>query len=262
MLSFKHFEIQSIPILEIVPEEYKGQPLPLAIHYHGWTNTKDYSIAYGIEIAKLGFRVVMADALYHGERRLPGQEKHQDQRNILKVIPQNIAEFPIVLEHYQASGLVENDFIAVSGQSMGGMTVCMLMAAYPEISAAVCLEGSPNPTQMFLDSGYTIEDMPDDFMKLNLSMNPERIDRRPMLFWHAQGDQWVDVNYVQDFYHKNKDLSALKNTYYCEDEGGEHFVPYSEVVRMAYFLAYAYQSPESEIWDKTQEKMDELYGKG
>ncbi len=261
MLTFKRFNIQSIPLIEITPEQQEGESLPLAIHYHGWMNNKDYSIAYGIEIAKRGFRVVMADALYHGERRLPGQEKDQDQRKILQVIPQSVTEFPIILDYYQQENLIANDFIAVSGQSMGGMTVCMLIAAYPEISAGVCLEGTPNPVKMFIENGYSVEEIPDNFKSFDLSTYPKRISKRPMLFWHAQGDQWVDVKYVQDFYHSNKELEALKNTHFAEDEGGEHFVPYSEVVRMAYFLAYAYQSPQNDIWNNTQQKMVELYGK-
>ncbi len=257
MLTFNQLLIDEIPILEIVPAEYIDKPLPLVVYYHGWTNNKDYSIAYAIEVAKKGFRVVTADALYHGERRLKGQEKDQDIKNIIEIIPQSVREFPKIISHYQ--DLIKEDFIGVAGNSMGGITVCMLIAEYDQIKTGVCLEGSP-ASSIIAKEITGLQKVPEIFEKLDLSKRPELIKERSMMFWHAQDDQWVDVSHVHDFYHDNVNITALKYTYLSEDEGGEHFVPFSEVRRMAIFLKNVYTLPKETVWQETSLEIEKLYG--
>ena len=146
--NYKHFYINEIPVVEIIPEGKENEPLPLAVFYHGWTNNKDYTIADGIALAQEGFRAILPDAIYHGERALPGFEKEMDNRIIANVMVQSVSEFTQLINHYKDRKLILNDFVAVAGQSMGGMTTCMLLASYPEINAACCLMGSPNLTSM------------------------------------------------------------------------------------------------------------------
>ena len=35
-LTIKEHTLGTIPILEVVPEEYENEKLPLIIYYHGW----------------------------------------------------------------------------------------------------------------------------------------------------------------------------------------------------------------------------------
>ena len=79
MISIIHKECQGLPYLELIEEDKKDQSLPLIVFYHGWTGRKENNLTQGYEIAKKGFRVVMPDALFHGERADGPAENHQLQ---------------------------------------------------------------------------------------------------------------------------------------------------------------------------------------
>lgn len=46
-ISIDYYNIDGIAVAEVAPAGSKGQPLPLAIFYHGWTSNKEESIGLG-----------------------------------------------------------------------------------------------------------------------------------------------------------------------------------------------------------------------
>lgn len=129
------------PVLELNDSNLRDEALPLAFFYHGWEGCKEKVLTQGYEIAKRGFRVVIPDAQYHGERMVGGPAKTHFLE-FWQIIADSVAEFPKIVDYYEETTGIKDDFVGVSGLSMGGITTCALMASYDWISSAVCLMGS------------------------------------------------------------------------------------------------------------------------
>lgn len=134
------------PVLELNDSNLRDESLPLAFFYHGWEGCKEKVLTQGYEIAKRGFRVVIPDAQYHGERMVGGPAKTHFLE-FWQIIADSVAEFPKIVDYYEETTGIKDDFVGVSGLSMGGITTCALMASYDWISSAVCLMGSPCPVE-------------------------------------------------------------------------------------------------------------------
>lgn len=274
MICIKEFEIEnpgqeSILGQELIASEYLDQPRPLVIFYHGWSASGNAHIHFGLEIARKGFRVIVPDARFHGRRNL---HKKLKPDAVYQAIKSNILEYPLIIERYKP--LIKDNFIGVSGMSMGGMTSCLLLANHPEISAGVCLMGAPD----FKDFGQAslaakIKELHmspeqaqevwqqfdlayDQMRPYDLSQNPQAINSRPVFFWHGQDDKIVPIKFSQDFIERNKDLSEHDYVYYVTEPGG-HRVPFYQIMRMAIFFEACYKLPKDQIWSHTQKEIEE-----
>lgn len=242
MISIIHKECQGLPYLELIEEDKKDQSLPLIIFYHGWTGRKENNLTQGYEIAKKGFRVVMPDALFHGERADGPAENHQLQ--FWQIIEKSIEEFPKFVKLYADQGLIDGDNVAVGGLSMGGITVCALFTVYPWIKNAVCLEGTPNPVafaKILVDNLPGIEDVPQEYIheqlaglnQIDMSLNREKIAGRPLHFWHGTADDMVPYNLTKKFFDEIQGKDFAKNVTMTTTPGAGHKVSYETTVEMA-----------------------------
>lgn len=199
--------IQTIPVLEVVQEEYRFVQIPVLIYYHGWQTAKELVLTQARKIAKNGFRVLLPDALHHGARKtsvspIPGF-------TFWSSIQANLLEYQLLIDFCQKQKLLLHEEIYVGGVSMGGITTCMLMARHPEIKGAACVMGTPEPGiyrdrifdyakehGVFSDELELCYQWIDAF---DLSQQPERLAQRPMLFWHGHEDEKIPVSEVIDF---------------------------------------------------------------
>lgn len=266
MYAIKYYKINDIPVMELIPQTLDNQPAPLAIFYHGWENTKDGTIAHGLQIAKRGFRTIIPDALYHGERRIPHKVIGQDQ--IVQVIQRNIKEYDQLIEYYQSRNLIKDDYITVSGLSMGGMTTWLLLAKYPSIKASTILMGSPyvvdflSKRRKIYDCALSISEFNQclDFIsEFDIYKQAEKIDGRPISIWHGTADSMVPFDQAKEFYQSIKEASYAKYVYFTPGEGADHRVPNMEMVRMGEFLQASYLEDKDDIWKVTEDRMSELY---
>lgn len=274
-----YINIAEIPVIEIIHKSIADQPAPLAVFYHGWTSNKDASVTFGMEIAKRGFRVVIPEAVYHGQRRPHGLNLKENGILFFNSLQQNIEEFPDIIEYYQKLKLIADDFVTVSGMSMGGMTTSMLFRTYTEIKSSVILMGSPQQlkfnnwvVQQLVPPNTSLEDILSEeqlaelnefnhfFAQHDLSLAPESIEQRPLMLWHAQPDEVVPALFTVEFYQQLKDSKAGAYTYLQFDEQGSHKVPFIEMARMAEFLKASYKEDKAKIWTKAQEQIHELFG--
>src|SRR5699024_10608906 len=128
----------------------------------------------------------------------------------------NLMEFGYIVSHLRKRNLV-SDQIAVGGISMGGITTCALLTYHPDIKAAACVMGSPQPVAYreriyrhateagrFFPEDY--QDLLDWIPKYDLSLNPETINGRPLFFWHGQQDRIVPYLDVVEFVQENEEL--------------------------------------------------------
>lgn len=235
-------EIGTLPVLELCQTKAQEKALPLIVFYHGWTGCKEQVLTQGYELAKQGFRVILPDALYHGQRQVG--EVTQHQLEFWQIIINSVKELPQLVSYYQDKQLIAQQKIGVCGLSMGGITTCALMATYPWIKGAVCLEGSPCPisfAKLLIENIPGINKLPKEFIEeqlanlksIDLSYAPEKLAQRPMHFWHGTADEMVPYQPTKNFYDQIKNESYAKNVTFTTTPGATHKVSYATTLEMA-----------------------------
>lgn len=68
MVIVENHLINRIPLLHIVKKDAQLETLPFIIFSHGFTSAKEHNLHYAYLLAEKGFRVILPEALYHGER--------------------------------------------------------------------------------------------------------------------------------------------------------------------------------------------------
>ena len=58
--------VNQIPVLEVVLKELREERIPVVIYYHGWQTSKELVLTQGRKIAQQGIRVILPDAMNHG----------------------------------------------------------------------------------------------------------------------------------------------------------------------------------------------------
>ncbi|KRM97513.1 S9 family serine peptidase [Liquorilactobacillus aquaticus DSM 21051] len=243
MITITSKEIKKIPVLELVQSDKKEDVLPLVFFYHGWTGCKEKVLTQGYEIAKRGFRVVLPDALYHGDRLVSGKAS-EHKLEFWKIIVNSIKEFPDLLAYYRENFGIKDEKVGVSGLSMGGITTCALLRTYPQITAGVCLMGSPAPcsfARQLLHAIPGMEDIDPNYVEeqvkalevVDLSLNPQKIASRPVHFWHGTADEMVPYQPTKAFFDQIKNHSYAENVTFTTTQGAAHKVSYETTVEMA-----------------------------
>ncbi|MFJ1626389.1 alpha/beta fold hydrolase [Marinilactibacillus psychrotolerans] len=225
----------TIPLLEVVQEEKKSVIQPLIIYYHGWQSSKELVLTQGRKIAEAGFRVLLPDAANHGERKQPITKI--PSLTFWQSIQTNLFEFGYIINYFKERGLAD-ERIAVGGVSMGGITTCALLTNHPEIKVAACIMGSPKPVayreRIFRHAEQLDRFYPHDYENLlawvpryDLSLQPEKLAGRPILFWHGNQDEIVPFEDTAEFVSENPDLNL---TFVEEDEVHLVKVPTMEMI--------------------------------
>lgn len=240
-LSIEEHLLGTIPLLEVVSEEKKHERMPLIVYYHGWQSSKELTLTQGRSLARQGFRVLLPDAFNHGKRK-------QSMTDIPSLtfwqsIHTNLFEFGYIIDSYQRRGLVD-ERIGVGGLSMGGMTTAALLTHHPEIKVAACVMGTPKLVayreRIFNHASQMDRFFPKDYNHLlkwipeyDLSLQPEKIAGRPLLFWHGAQDVVVPYDHVVEFIEENKELDNIQ--FIDEDEA--HLVKPETMEKITQFFA-------------------------
>ncbi|KAF1302057.1 prolyl oligopeptidase family serine peptidase [Enterococcus saccharolyticus] len=209
--------VGTIPLLEVVSKEQMYEKLPLIIYYHGWQTQKELVLTQGRKLAKAGFRVILPDALNHGERKNPVSPI--PSLTFWQSIQTNLFEFSFILEFFTHLDLV-GDWIGVGGVSMGGMTTCGLLTHHPEISAAACVMGSPDFIRYqetlkrnIAKRGYHLPKDYDDLVgwipAYDLATQYTQLPKRPLFFWHGTEDEKIPFEHVSNFVEQHSEESLM-----------------------------------------------------
>jgi uncharacterized protein len=239
MVIIEKENIAQVPVLHVVKKEKREERLPLILFIHGFTSAKEHNLHFGYLLAEAGYRVILPDALHHGEREQALTEI-QRQLAFWKIVTRTIAEIRQIKEELELRKLIQPDRVGLAGTSMGGIVTFGALAVYPWIKAAVSLMGSPM-YEAFFDSlmeagkkmGVTIP-LSDEqlerekarLMKYDLSKQPEKLAGRPLLIWHGKCDQVVPYSYTYEFYEQIKPLYQGKeeNLKFISDDTAGHKV--------------------------------------
>lgn len=233
-LTIRKRSIKNIPVLEVVPEEISHEPLPLVIFYHGWRTNKELLLTQGRKLADKGFRVILPDGMHHGERKAT-EISSIPSVTFFSTIQFNIVEYQVLIDYFRARDLIKDDLIGVGGYSMGGMTTASLLATRPEIKVAASIMGTPQPTlysQNIRKHALALDlTVPQELSlihswipQVDLSLQPEKLAQRPVLFWHGTEDPKIPYSEPFDFYQKVKEEGYGSRVEFLTGEGEGHLV--------------------------------------
>ncbi|MGI2327439.1 serine aminopeptidase domain-containing protein [Planococcus sp. YIM B11945] len=192
-----------IPLLHIAPENGFNAKLPTVVFFHGITSAKEHNLHYAYQLAEKGIRVLLPDALLHGERAEALTEMQLIVR-FWEIVLTSIKELDYINETAHAKQLVAGE-IAIGGTSMGGITTLGALTAYPWIKAAAVMMGAGNYVELsnaqitqFESRGYKLpitieerEQLQNTLALYDSTKHPHTFNRRPLFFWHGEQDPVV-----------------------------------------------------------------------
>jgi dipeptidyl aminopeptidase/acylaminoacyl peptidase len=227
--------IANIPCLHVVKADYKNDMLPLVMFIHGFTSAKEHNLHFGYLLAEAGYRVILPDALYHGER--PNELTEQQLNfSFWNIVLQTIEEIKQIKDALVQQNLVDEQRIGLAGTSMGGIVTFGALTQYHWIKAAVSLMGSPC-YQKFFDlqlefaqkrgfhiplSDVELKKTRETLARYDLSLQPEKLNGRPLLLWHGKQDDVVPYEHTYQFYKQIQ--SSHEPLKFISDEKAGHKV--------------------------------------
>jgi uncharacterized protein len=217
---------KNIPLLHLVHKEKLQSKLPMIIFIHGFTSAKENNLHYAYSLAEKGYRVILPEALYHGEREGNGYSEIELYKYFWNIVIQTIHELEDVKEYYVQEELADPERIGLAGTSMGGIVTLGALTKYSWVKAAVSLMGMPayeKFSQWQLDllesQGFKLPFTEEQIMEqlavlrdYDLSLQPEKLGNRPLLFWHGKKDPVVPYHLTYQFYQE------IKNDYHKQPE--------------------------------------------
>ncbi|MFQ3543871.1 prolyl oligopeptidase family serine peptidase [Halobacillus rhizosphaerae] len=250
MIGIYRETIKSIPVLTVVDSRKKEEPLPVFTYFHGFTSAKEHNLPQAYLLAQQGYRVILPDSMYHGER---DEEMSSQELNFKfwEIVYQNLKELQDIKDDLDVNGLIDKRRFGVGGTSMGGITTAAAMTMYPWIHAATVMMGSPKPTafaeKLIHDIAKTgivlpisqeqLDELFESLNAIDLSKQPEKLAGRPIFFWHGDADPVVPFEHSYDFY--NDTIPMYKNPEnikFLREVGRDHKVSRFAVLEMVNWL--------------------------
>lgn len=152
----EEYLVEEIPICTLAKE--KSAHAPIVFYLHGYTSDKKQGLAFGYELADLGFYFVALDAHMHGDRfdeRLrdildgngdyvyPYESGLDAGYLMLEIILQSSRDLEVLMAHFGHRSEVDMGRIGLTGYSMGGFATFFIAANNPLIQVAVPIAGNP-----------------------------------------------------------------------------------------------------------------------
>ncbi|WP_163972023.1 alpha/beta fold hydrolase [Oceanobacillus halotolerans] len=237
MISIYHESIADIPSLHIVHDSNKNEQLPVVVYFHGFTSAKEHNLPIAYLLAEKGYRVILPDSIHHGERETE-ISAFKKQIAFWDIVIQNINELKGIYEDLYERKLILEDRFGVAGTSMGGITTAAALTQYSWIKAAAILMGSPKMRTyagMLVDSFRKAGELPvsektitalfDQLDHYDLSQQPEKLNGRPLLFWHGEKDPVVPFDHSYTFYKEvEKQYKSRDKIHFVKEKDRGHKV--------------------------------------
>ncbi|MEC5423631.1 prolyl oligopeptidase family serine peptidase [Virgibacillus sp. C22-A2] len=246
MISVYKEYIKNIPSLIVVEANRKVEALPIITYFHGFTSAKEHNLPLAYLLAEKGYRVVLPDSEYHGEREIKASSETR-QYAFWEIIIQNVNELKDIKEYLDGKGLVQHDRFGVAGTSMGGITTSAALTQYTWIKSAAVLMGTPKITAYAKalvdnltksgDLQITEEQANELYGKLeqyDLSKQLEKLNQRPLMFWHGDKDKVVPFDHSYTFYEEASRLYKATDTIkFLKESNRDHKVSRFAVLETA-----------------------------
>lgn len=239
--------IGDIPVIHAVPAGCKDKPLPTIFHFHGYTSSKELHSFFAYAFARAGFRVILPEAVEHGERFDGNVERRRYQ--FWDILERNINEFEVYVNHYREKGLLIEDKIGICGTSMGGFTVLGILAKYKNIAAAASYMGSgfystlshslfPPVIINNEDDTLMVDRMLANLNKLDARKNLSALAAQPLLLWHGRQDEIVPVFESEGLYALLDESGNAGKCTLSIDPDATHKVPMKALIEGVAFFQH------------------------
>lgn len=251
----ENITVGDVPCIRFYPSKSSGFKAPFAtlLYYHGWSSQKENQTLIAHLFASLGFQVLVPDAIHHGER---GKFNDYDKafcRNLFLTIMQNLAEFPLLLNHLTEQCGADKNAVAVAGNSMGGFTAAGIFTHNSAVKTAIVFNGACDWENSVLYMEKKGKTQPlyrsAAVKKANPAYNMEKIINRPLLLMHGTKDAFVPYAVQKQFYKK---ASAL---YKNPDK-----IVFIGVERMNHYISVQMLSHAASWLEKELKGKDVFYG--
>lgn len=203
----------NIPLLHVVNEESYEKQAPTVFFLHGHTSAKEHNLHYAYNLAENGIRVILPDAILHGERTEPIDDVQITLR-FWEIVLTSLEELNVLKEEAIERGLAVEESIGVAGTSMGGITTLGALKMYPWISAAAVMMGAPGYVQLakaqikqYESRGFKLPMTDEEREKIfsaleyvDLTKHRQTLNHRPLFFWHGEQDPTVPFEPTYNFY--------------------------------------------------------------
>ena len=183
------------------------------ILYHGWGTTVDSFSNLAEDIAKIGFRVIVPEIMYHDTRNLI--ENHFNKETIQKYFWKTIVESIDEFDEFMKELGIHMQKTIVVGSSMGGFIANGIFASPKNLGGLVNINGSGS----FLISERLFRKMDN---RPNLTVEEEVVLKKynpvgrtnsnsPVLLMHGDSDQSVPVEGQMDYFNHLTAVKGRKN---------------------------------------------------
>lgn len=236
-----------ISLLHISATQFENDA-PVMIFLHGFMSGKEHNLHYAYNLVEQGVRVLLPDALYHGERE-EGLNELQMNMAFWKIVFQNIKEVGMLYEELEARGYTGK--VAVGGTSMGGITTAGCLMTYNWIESAAVLMGAVSYNRLFETQLLELQQLGvklpmseeelvafrTELAKYDAFQQAEAFERVPIFFWHGKQDPRVPFVMSHEFYAAQLAAGKAENLEYMEDTRAGHAVSRAGMLKMVDFVA-------------------------
>lgn len=251
MITIQERQFAAVSTLIVAPSGQEKALLPTVFVYHGWTHRKESELMLANFLAKAGFRVVLPDAKYHGQRH--GSQLFSELMfEFWQIVMQSVAEFGQLVTALSQEGLVDPKRIGVTGTSMGGITTDAIMTQYPNVKVGVDKIGSPMPVAL---AKWQISQLPATVQAkyqamitetltalepYDLSLNRQKLAGRPLHFYHGTADTMVPYQFTRELIDSlvPTDTTTAQVTLTTEPDGQHKVADQAQLDTVAFMLEH------------------------
>lgn len=199
-------KIGKTPVYIITP---KGENIDKTIvFYHGWSSNKGNQVFRANIFASYGYRVILPEAQYHGERSIKNFDYSDEEivrKYMLETIMHNIEEAPAIFKYIKEDC---GGKIAVGGHSMGAITAGGLYNFKKDLKMAFIFNGVNDWAKLVQDINkdkdiqkvsYTELRVNDFFLDMNPMNQLENFKDRPIVLYNGEEDDIIDPKGQKNF---------------------------------------------------------------
>lgn len=248
-LIVKQEQWKAIPLLHVY-DETMDEHTPVVIFFHGFLSAKEHNLHYAYQFVQQGVRVILPDALMHGERTNRLTEEQMNY-NFWKIVLKSVEEVHTIYEELKLKNL-GGAKIGLAGTSMGGIVTSGCLAMYPWVDCAGICMGTTSYTKLALHQVQELQQKGIEFPmseqqqkgllqmlgKFDMEQHEARWAHKPIIFWHGEKDTVVPYRMSRDYYEQliNEGKTA-QITYVAEPKAG-HNVSREGVLQVTKFMAH------------------------
>lgn len=240
--------INQIPMLHIHKQSLAGRPAPVVIFWHGFSSAKEHNLPIAYQLAEKNIRVLLPEAVLHGERSQNVSEKEQMSK-FWKIVVQSVKDTETIYEEIKNRSWILDNRLFVGGTSMGAILTFGALKVYPWIKGGISLMGDPawgslaqaqleglKRSNLWEESEEKTQEILRGLHPFDLSTMPEAVADRPLFFWHGQEDEVVPYQSAYSLYKTLEQQSDGPMEYHLDPKAG-HKVPRLGMLQMTSWVA-------------------------